>query len=324
MNSIIKRSGLGLFIALAFFALGTADPSAAADLKENIAIDSRLVTLGDLFDNIGDKTDIIVFEAPAPGKSKTVSGRDLQRIADKHDIDWQRPDYLKRVSLRRHSDTIAASELSDLFLELAIDQGASEDSQIRLYGRNDGLVVPVGVSLPDIEVESFALTERKDRFSVTIQVPSGGDIPDKINLRGGIEQVRDIPVFNRNVMPGETIQQSDLAWIKYPTNRLNGRSILSSSELVGMTVRRPARTDKPITASDIVAPVAIAKGDAVTMVVRTRAMVLTAAGRALENGGIGDTIRILNPKSRQTVDAKIIRTGQVEVLSGPTLALGSR
>ncbi len=324
MISMIKRSGLGLFLAIAFFSLETVTPAAASDLKENIAVDGRLVTLGDLFDDIGEKTDVIAFEAPAPGKSMTVSGRDLQRIADKYDIDWQRPEYLKRVSLRRYSDTIPVSELSDLLLGLAIDHGANEESQIRLYGRNDGLIVPVGVSLLDIEIEGFALTERKDRFSVTIQVPSGGDVPDKISLRGGIEQVRDIPVFNRNVMPGETIQQSDLAWIKFPTNRLNGRAILSSSDLIGMTVRRPARTDKPITASDIVAPVAITKGDAVTMVVRTRAMVLTAAGRALENGGIGDTIRILNPKSRQTVDAKIIRTGQVEVLSGPTLALGSR
>lgn len=324
MISAIKRISLGLLMTVAFVSIGPVNSSTAADLKENIAVDGRLVTLGDLFENIGEKTGVVVFEAPAPGKSKTVSGRDLQRIADQYDIGWQKPDYLKRVSLRRHSDTIAMNELSDLFLELAIDHGASEDSQIRLYGRNDGLVVPVGASLLDIEVESFTLTERKDRFSVTLQVPSGSDIPDKISMRGGIEQVRDIPVFNRNVMPGETIQQSDLAWIKYPTNRLNGRSILSSSELVGMTVRRPARTDKPITASDIVAPVAIEKGDAVTMVVRTRAMVLTAAGRALENGGIGDTIRILNPKSRQTVDAKIIRTGQVEVLSGPTLALGSR
>lgn len=324
MISTIKRAGIGLFTSVAFFSLTLAGPSTAADLKENIAIDGRLVTLGDLFENIGEKANVVVFEAPAPGKSKTVSGGDLQRIANKHDIDWQRPDYLKRVSLRRYSDTVPISELSELFLELAIDHGANEDSQIRLYGRNDGLIVPVGVSLRDIEVENFSLTDRKDRFSVTLQVPSGGDVPQKINLRGGIEQVRDIPVFNRTVMPGETIQQSDLAWIKYPTNRLNGRAILSSTELVGMTVRRPARTDKPITSSDIVAPVAVAKGDAVTMFVRTQAMVLTAAGRALENGGVGDTIRILNPKSRQTVDAKIIRTGQVEVLSGPTLALGSR
>lgn len=295
-----------------------------ADLKEKIGVEGRTVSLGDLFTDVGDKAGIVVLEAPAPGKTKTVSGNDLQRIANKYEIDWQKPDYMKRVSLMRYSRTIPANDIMAMILELAISEGADEESQIRFFGRNNGLVVPVDVGLQDLEIESFSLSDRKDRFSAIVQVPSGGDVPTKLSLNGMIEEVREIPVFNRSVMPGDIITLKDLSWIKYPANRLNGRTILSSSELVGMTVRRPARTDKPLTTSNIVAPIAIAKGDAVTMMVRAGAMVLTTSGRALENGGIGDTIRVLNAKSRQTIDARIVRSGQVEVMSGPTLALGSR
>lgn len=312
-----------LAAALAFTCL-TSNNALAADLKENIAVEGRTVTLGDLFTDAGDKAHIAVLEAPDPGKSKFVSANELNRIASKYELEWERPDYLRRISLVRKSDTIATSELIDMLLELAIDEGANEDSEIRLLGRNDGLVVPVGTMLADVTVEAFSLSNRKDRFSVVLGVPSGSGLPAKVNFSGTIEEVREIPVFNRSVLPGELIQQSDISWIKFPAKRITSRSILSSVDLVGMTVRRPARTDKPITTSDIVTPIAIAKGEAVTMMVRTKAMVLTASGRALENGGIGDTIRVLNPKSRQTIDAKIVRAGQVEVLSGPTLALGSR
>lgn len=296
----------------------------AADLKDNISVEGRTVNLGDLFTDTGEKSDIAVLEAPLPGKTKNVSAAELARIAKKHDIDWQRPDYLRRISLIRQSDSIATSELADLLLDMAVDSGANEDSEIRLLGRNETILVPVGATLSDIDIESFSLSDRKDRFSAVLQVPSGGDVPIKLSLSGMVEEVRDIPVFNRSVMPGEVIQQSDISWVRYPAKRLSARSILNSADLVGMTVRRPARTDKPITTTDVIAPVAVAKGDAVTMMVRTNAMILTAAGKALENGGIGDTIRVLNPKSRQTVDAKIIRSGQVEILAGPTLALGSR
>lgn len=296
----------------------------AADLKSNIAVEGRTVNLGDLFTDTGEKSGIAVLEAPLPGKTKNISAAELARIATKYEIDWQRPDYLRRISLIRQSESIATSALNDLLLDLAIENGANAESEIRLLGRNDTLLVPVGATLADIEVESFSLSDRKDRFSTVLQVPSGGDVPVKLSLSGTVEEVREIPVFNRSVMPGEIIKQSDLSWVRYPAKRLTARALLSSTDLVGMTVRRPARTDKPITTTDVVAPVAIAKGDAVTMMVRTKAMVLTAAGKALENGGIGDTIRVLNPKSRQTVDAKIIRTGQVEILAGPTLALGSR
>ena len=316
-----KRSLLAA--ALAFTCLSP-NAGLASDLKDNIAVEGRIVTLGDLFTDTGNKADIAVLEAPDPGKSKFVSANELGRIASKYELDWERPDYLRRISLVRDSDTIATSDLMDLLLELAINEGANEDSEIRLLGRNDGLIVPVGTMLSDITVDTFSLSNRKDRFSVVLGVPSGSNVPTKISFSGTIEEVREIPVFNRGVMPGEVIQQSDISWIKFPAKRLTARSVLSSVDLVGMTVRRPARTDKPITTADIVTPIAIAKGEAVTMMVRTKSLVLTAAGRALENGGIGDTIRVLNPKSRQTIDAKIVRAGQVEVLAGPTLALGSR
>lgn len=316
-NSKIHRKWL--FASATALALSL--PAAAADLRSNLGVDGRLVTIGDLWSDVGDKADIIVLEAPAPGKSKTIPAADLQRIADKHEIDWQRPDYLKRVSLVRRADTISTDDISDLIHEMAVNEGADPDSMIRFFGRNSGLLVPVGKTIGDLEFESFSLSDRGDRFSAVLLVPSGGDIPAKHSINGTIEEVRVIPVFNRSVMPGEVIKASDLSWIKYPAKRLNSRAVYSSQQLVGMTVRRPASTDKPISNNDIQTPVAIEKGAAVTMTVRTKLMILTAGGRALEDGGIGDTIRVLNAKSRLTVDAKIISPGQVEVLSAPSLAL---
>lgn len=314
-----KIAGLALSALLA-----CSIPLNAADLKQNIAVDERIVTLGDLFTDTGEKHSVAVLEAPLPGKVKTVSASELVRIAKKYDLDWQRPDFLKRVSVQRYADTIPTSDVAAMILELAINEGANPDSQLRLLGRNSGLTVPVGTTVGDVGISDFALNDRKDRFTAVLDVPTGGDAPARLNVTGMLEEVRDIPVFSRSVMPGDVIKQSDISWIKFPAKRLSARVVLSSSDLVGKTVRRPSRTEKPITTNDVVAPIAIAKGDAVTMMVRTKAMILTAAGKALENGGIGDTIRVLNPKSRQTVDAKIIRSGQVEILAGPTLALGSR
>ena len=299
-------------------------PAVSADLKTDLAVEGRTVTLGDLFEDVGDKAEIIVLDAPAPGKSKYISGYELQRITKKHEIDWQKPDYLRKVNITRHADTIASGDILKIIHGAAVEFGADPDSQIRFFGRNSGVVVPMGATIDDVKIEAFSLSDKGDRFSATLLVPSGIDMPTKLNLNGVLEEVRIIPVFNTSIMPGEIIRARDLSWVKYPAKRLNGRVIMSSQQLVGMTVRRPAKTDKPINNNDISAPIAVAKGDAVTMTVRTRAMLLSAGGKALENGGIGDTIRVINSKTRLTVDAKIVRPGQVEIISGPTLALGSR
>lgn len=319
-SPLIKQWLLAGAAALAMAAPGVS----AAELKPELGVDDRMVTLGDLFYDVGDKADIIVFEAPEPGRTKVISAFELQRLAKKHELDWEKPDYLKRVRLVRSAATITGEEIADLMRERAIADGADPDSQIRFFGRNNGFLVPFDATAADIEFERFSLSERKDRFSAVLLVPSGGDAPARISLNGTIEEVRQIPVFTRSIMPGEIIKASDIEWISFPANRLTGRAVYSQQQLVGMTVKRPTQTDKPINSNDLMAPVAVQKGAAVTMTVRSGLMLLTASGRALEDGGIGDTIRVLNAKSRTTIDAKVVSSSQVEVISAPSLALGPR
>lgn len=298
--------------------------AAAAELKPDLFVEGRTVLLSDIFSDVGEHAETVVFEAPAPGKTKSVSAYELERLAKEFELDWEKPIYLKRVTLTRLSDTLGSADISALVHEMAVSQGANPDSQIRFFGRVNGLTVPVGASIQDLAFEDFSLNAQQDRFNSVLLVPSGGDVPTKVSLNGTIEEVRDIPVFNRSIMPGEQITADDIEWIEYPAKRLSNRAIVSAEQLIGMTVRRAVRSDKPINTNEVTPPVAVEKGEAVTMLVRTNAMILTANGRALENGGIGDIIRVLNSKSRLTVDAKVVRSGQVEIISTPDLALGSR
>ncbi len=296
----------------------------AAELKPELMVVERVVRLSDLFYDAGENASQIVFEAPAPGKSKSISAKDLERIAIRFGIDWERPTYLKRVNLMRLSSTIAASELSELVHQRAIDEGANPDTQVRFFGRNNGVIVPVDTDISELDFEQFSLNEKKNRFNSIVLVPSGGDLPTRLSINGTLEEVREVPVFSRSILPGEEITEKDINWISYPANRLTNRTVLSSNQLVGMTVRRPIRADKLVNSNDVTPPVAVEKGSAVTMLVRSNLMILTATGRALENGGVGDTIRVINAKSRLTVDAKILSAGQVEIISAPSLTLGSR
>lgn len=301
--------------------LGT---TGAAELKQDITVTDRLITVGDLFTDAGDASSVAVLEAPAPGKARSLSSHELAKIAERHSLNWERPNYLKRVSIRRLSSTIQADELADLILNTAIDRGANPDSMVRFFGRNKGLIVPVHASILDVDFEQFSFSSRQNRFNAVLKVPSGSDVPNKITMSGTIDEVRDVPVFNRSIVPGETVTASDVSWMKVPVTKINGRAVLSSKQLVGMTVRRPVRPERPIMSNDVMTPVAVDKGAAVTMTVRSGSMILTAAGRALEDGSIGETIRVINNKSRLTVDARVVSKGQVEILAAPSLAINGR
>jgi len=68
--------------------------------------------------------------------------------------------------------------------------------------------------------------------------------------------------------------------------------------------------------SDLKRPALVAKGSNVTMVFEAPGIHLTAVGRALAEGGEGDSIAVLNPTSYRQVVAVVTAPGTVRV--GPT------
>ena len=85
--------------------------------------------------------------------------------------------------------------------------------------------------------------------------------------------------------------------------------------------RRTLRAGQPLYANDLRAPIIVAKGSNVTMSYRTSSMVLTTIGKALKDGGQGETIRVLNTQTNTVIDAMVEGSGMVVVTSRRRLAL---
>ena len=131
--------------------------------------------------------------------------------------------------------------------------------------------------------------------------------------------MRMVPTLSGIITPGEEITADDIRWERMPANRISQSVLQDERQLIGMTVRRSLRPGSIIRKSDIVKPVMIAKGNYVTMVYETGSISLTATGRAVENGARGDIIRLMNPMSGQSVEAKVLSPERVEILSPAAL-----
>jgi len=295
---------------------GAATPAAfAADLRESLTVIDPVIKLGDLFTGLGAEAETIILEAPAPGESTQLSSYELDRIAEQYGLEWERPAYLKRVSIYREGKPFTLDDLATLALRHAQDEGVASDVEIDVFGRRDGLYVPADASIEDIQFESFRLSDRQDRFTAVALIPTGGNQPERLNISGRIQEVRLVPTLVRMLTPGEVITSRDIEWKKMPARQINSRVVLSSQELVGLSVKRALQPGRALYSSDVAPPVVISKGSVVTMTLQIGNLSLTASGRALEDGGNGDTIRVMNIKSKQTVDAKVLNAGQVAVTS---------
>lgn len=172
-----------------------------------------------------------------------------------------------------------------------------------------------------IEVEDIAIDRRSGRFSAIVAAPAGEPTAKRSRITGRLFKMTEVPVLNRCKSSNQVIAESDITYMLVRSDRVHRDIIVDVQDLIGQAPRRTIRDGVPIRIGDVRHPVMIDKGSIVTMVLETPTMILTAKGRALEEGSDGDTIRITNSQSSSVVEAVVVGAGMVRVRSYARAAL---
>jgi len=120
----------------------------------------------------------------------------------------------------------------------------------------------------------------------------------------------------RDIARGEVIADRDLTYADMPGNALMGGTITRPADAAGMQARRMLRAGQPISDNDMRRPVVVNRGQTVTMLFEAPGVELTAMGRAMSEGGVGDTVTVQNPASFRMVSAVVTAPGTVRA-TGP-------
>jgi len=128
-----------------------------------------------------------------------------------------------------------------------------------------------------------------------------------------------VVVPSRDIARGETISDADLTTGTAVASQMRMGTITSMSELSGMQARRYLRAGELVMATDVRKPVIVTKGETVTMTFDAPGISLTATGRALSEGGIGETVTVVNPVSYRQVMATVTGPASVRAESAVPL-----
>ena len=124
-----------------------------------------------------------------------------------------------------------------------------------------------------------------------------------------------VVVPNRDIARGETLSESDLVYGTISSNNVFSGIATSMDSLKGMETRRMLRSGEIVRTDDVRHPVVVAKGSIVTMTFEAPGVTLTASGRAMSEGGVGDTITVQNPASFRQISAIVTGPGAVRAAS---------
>lgn len=85
------------------------------------------------------------------------------------------------------------------------------------------------------------------------------------------------------------------------------------AEVLGLETRVAIYQGRPIRAADLGPPAIVDRNQAVMLIYAAGPLTITAEGRALGRGGVGDRVKVMNIASRTTLSGVVAGDGTVRV-----------
>ncbi len=302
-----------LSYAIAFIIVASVvDVTSAATLRNAVSVDRDVVRLSDLFIDAGEHSKTIVANAPTLGKRETFGAQQLQNIARRAGLDWYPESRYDRTVVCRPGDLISTDEIVAKLLVKLRRSGLPKNQRIKLFKRDLSIYVARGAKA-DIRILTPKINIKNGTFSAAVEIPRGGRGTERLQITGRTFKVVSVPVFARRLQRNEIIREADLDFVELPQSAVGRNALLDARNIIGKTPKRLIQTGKQIRSGDLKPPTVVRKGSLVTIVLRTKKMLITARGRAIDDGAKGEVVRVQNTRSRKTIEATVVGPSRVTI-----------
>ena len=119
-------------------------------------------------------------------------------------------------------------------------------------------------------------------------------------------------ILTRSVKRGETLRDTDVVVRQIRVNR-PGVYASRVPEITGRSLRKNLSQGEPITLNLIADMPIIERGKSVTIIVQSGGLTVKAKGEALEDGSLGDSVKVRNLASKTVLTAIVVAKDTVEV-----------
>jgi flagella basal body P-ring formation protein FlgA len=307
-----------LLMAAALAVAATASTGALATLRTSVTVDGRDIYATDLFTDVPVGKDRLVARAPDPGKTLTLDAGTLRRVAAATGADWKPTTGFELAEVTRAATHLGAMDIVRMLQPELLSQLGGNDIDVRLDDPGIGINMP-SLAAPDVKLQDLRVTSTSGRFSARLRAPADGGV-QYVDVTGQAFPIQVVPVLIERKLRGQEITASDLAFQQMPVGRLPDNAISDADQLIGMAARRTINPGQPVVSSAVGLPIVISRGDLVTMRYKLGGLVLSARGKAMDEGGVGDVIQVSNVDSKRVLQAVIAGPQLVEVYSGTNVA----
>ena len=239
----------------------------------------------------------------------------LIAIAQREKLAW-RPRSRRDAILIERASLIIETDDIEIELDAALDQqGIDGPREVQLANQNFRLHLATDMA-PVLKIRQISVNQRTRRFTATIVTGADTDQERGYKVSGTYFPVVEVPVTSRAIARGEVIEEGDVHYKSVRAARVKAQAIRDLTDVIGKAAQRSLKPETILTRRDVRIPILVKRNAIVNMILETPTLNITTQGRALENGGMGEIVRVMNTDSRKTVEARVSGVNEVTVGSG--------
>jgi flagella basal body P-ring formation protein FlgA len=156
----------------------------------------------------------------------------------------------------------------------------------------------------DFEIGNLDYDPLSKRFRADVQAEGAGG-PFALPIGGRIVVKRHVPVLARALEGGTIIGSADIEWADVSDDRIGSTTLTEADQLTGHELRHTVGENELLHAGDLMAPRLVKRGSLITMKIESPGMMLTARGKALQDGVEGETVRVVNTQSNRMIEGTV-------------------
>ncbi len=288
----------------------------APTLREVVRVTSDVVRIGDLVDNAGSLAQVAVYRSPDLGTTGTLTTSEVLATLRANQVFGVDTRGIGEVVVTRLARTLSAKDV-ELKVAHALERryglGAAASLTVT-FDRDLGTLQLDPANAGEMRATATRYDPRNSRFDILFEIANTDTgTPTRLRFTGTALETVEVAVLTRSVEANEVLKASDVVTERRPKAEV-GTDPASRDKAVGRQTHRALRAGQAVRSADLGNPDLVQRDQQVTLIYENAGLYLTIRAKAMESGTAGDTISVLNPQSKRTVQGIVTGPGQVSVL----------
>lgn len=287
-------------------------------LKETATVSDHIVRIKDIAlmdaptrNRIGN---LVISVSPELGKSDSIPRNEIYQKLLGNGVQSPRIEGASSVRVTRKGISVSPSYFKDKILNYITTHSRWKNGvQVKIVTSKPFMIPEKGVrwQLNPANGQDFfgdILFKLKAFSRTSSELLYSGWIVAQLKIQ------KSVAVSNRTIQKGETIGVGDLRWETREISVFTKNAVLDRRGVVGQKSGRIIRPNTVITTNLLAKKYMVQRGGSALLIAKLGSVKATSTVRVLSNGGMGDTVRVMNLGSRKILSAVVTGQNKLEVL----------